>query len=112
MTWDDLLERLSSSGLDPIEEVYVDNYGNTLPLEHPKFRGRVLRCARGIMECDGVRIEAYIFPSESQLEDFLEVLGEDPLWVREQNVVFHFRESDSGLIGGIVKAAKHTENTD
>jgi len=40
MTWDDVLERLGSAGLNPREEIYIDNYGNILPLEHPQF-GRV-----------------------------------------------------------------------
>src|ERR1700733_9957658 len=104
MTWEDVLERLTAAGLDPIEEIYIDNYGNMLPVEYPGFRGRVFRCARGIMECRGVRVEAYIFPSESHLEDFLEVIGQDRLWVAHQNAVFHFPESDSAFIGRILKA--------
>jgi hypothetical protein len=104
MTWDDLLERLAAAGLEPVEEIYVDNYGNTLPVEYPRFRGRVFRCARGVMECRGVRIEAYIFPSEVHLEDFLEVIGNDPLWVAHRNAVFHFPEPDSAFIGSILNA--------
>ena len=108
MTWDDVLERLVSAGLDPVEEVYVDNYGNMLPTEYPRFRDRVFRCARGIIECGGVRIEAYVFPSESQLEDFMELIGKDPLWVADHNVVFHFQESDPAFIGRILNAISHT----
>jgi len=104
MTWDDVLEKLDSAGLQPVEEIYVDNYGNTLPIEHPNFQDRVFRCARGIMECRGVRIETYIFPSEGQAEDFLEVIGQNPLWVAHQNVVFHFPESGFSLIHSILDA--------
>ena len=51
MTWDDVRERLDSAGLAPVEEIYVDNYGNTLPTEYSGFQNRAFRCARGIMKC-------------------------------------------------------------
>jgi hypothetical protein len=108
MTWDDVLERLGDAGLKPVEEIYIDNYGNTLPVEYPRFRGRLFRCARGIVECRGLRVEVYIFPSEGHLEDFIEVMGEDPLWVARRNVVFHFPESDSVFIGSILDAISDT----
>src|SRR5437764_15437748 len=102
MTWDDVRERLGSAGLAPVEEIYVDNYGNTLPTEYSRFQNRAFRCARGIMKCGGVRFETYIFPSEGQVEDFLEVIGENPLWVASRNVVFHFPESGTAIIDRIL----------
>ena len=108
MTWDDVLDRLKSNGFDPAEEIYIDNYGNILPFEHPEFKGRYLRCARGIMNCAGLRIEAYIFPSETQLQDFLDVLGADTGWFARQNIVLHFPESDPAVIGSILQAIPAT----
>ena len=108
MTWDDVLERLHAAGLKPAEEIYIDNYGNTLPLEHPEFQGRYFRCARGIVNCNGLRIEAYVFPSEAHLQDFLEVVGSDPSWAAHRNVAIHFPESDPVVTGSILHAIADT----
>ena len=104
MVWNDLLDKLKTAGLKPVEEIYVDNYGNTLPLDRPEFRGRYFRCARGIIQCGGLRFEAFLFPSEGNLQDFLEIIGPDPWWVVHQNVLLHFTESDPALVGNILDA--------
>jgi hypothetical protein len=108
MNWDDVLDRLRSAGFNPAEEIYIDNYGNILPLEHPEFQGRFFRCARGIINCSGLRIEVYLFPSESHLQDFLDIIGSDPWWAAHQNIVVHFPESDPVVIGSILHAILDT----
>ena len=104
MVWNDLLARMRSAGLSPVEEIYIDNYGNTLPLDRPEFRGRFFRCARGVIRCGDLRIEAFLFPSETHLQDFLEIAGDDPWWVVHQNVLLHFPESDPAVVGSILEA--------
>ena len=106
MTWDDVLDKLKSAGLNPVEEIYIDNYGNTLPFDRPEFRDRFFRCARGVVECNGLRIEGYLFPSEGHLQDFIEVIGDDPSWVAHQNVVLHFPVSDPAAVGDILHAIR------
>jgi hypothetical protein len=108
MTWDDILEQLRVAGLNPVEEVYIDNYGNILPLDHPEFQGRFFRCARGVMTCNGLRVEAFLFPSEGHLDDFLDVMNHGPWWIVYQNIVFHFPESDPAVIGNILDAISGT----
>ena len=109
MVWDDVLARMRAAGFDPVEEIYIDNYGNALPLDLPEFQGRYFRCARGVMKCDDVRIEAFLFPSEGHLEDFLDVIGNDPRWVVHDNVVLHFPGSDPEVIGSILEAISGTQ---
>jgi hypothetical protein len=104
MTWNDVLDRLRSAGLNPVEEIYIDNYGNILPLEHPEFRGRFFRCARGVVNCGSSRIEVYLFPSESHREDFLEVIGGDAGWIAHQNVVLRLSQGDPAIMGSILQA--------
>lgn len=108
MTWEDVLDRLGSAGLNPLEEIYIDNYGNFLPLEHPQFQGRFFRCARGIADCEGYRLEVYLFPSETHLQDFLEVIGSDPQWVAHQNVVLRLPQGDPVIAGRILHAISDT----
>ena len=110
MNWDDGLRRMQAAGLDPVEEVYVDNYGNTLPLERPEFRNRFFRCARGVIRCNGLRIEAFLFPSEGDLQEFIEVMGADPWWVAHQNAVFHFPVSDPAIVDDILEAITGAAN--
>ena len=106
MVWNDLLDRMRSAGLNPVEEIYIDNYGNTLPLDRPEFRGRYFRCARGVIRSGELRIEVLVFPSEGHLQDFMEILGEDPWWVVHQNVLLHFAESDPAVVGRILEAIR------
>jgi hypothetical protein len=110
MTWDDVLDKIRGAGLNAAEEIYIDNFGNSLPSEYPQFHGRFLRCARGVINCKGVRVEVYIFPSESQLQDFLDVIGGDPSWIAHQNVALHSPGSDSGVIDGILQAISDTKD--
>jgi hypothetical protein len=104
MVWNDFLNRLSAAGLSPAEEVYIDNYGNTLPLDHPEFRGRYFRCARGVIRCGEIRLEVFLFPSEGNLQDFIEVMGPNPWWVPRGNLLLHFPESDPAAVGVILDA--------
>ena len=104
MVWNELLDRMESAGLHPVEEIYIDNYGNFLPIDRPEFRGRYLRCARGVIRAGDLRIEVFLFPSEGHLQDFLEILGESPWWIARQNVLFHFPESDPAVFRKILDA--------
>ena len=104
MVWNDLINRLRAAGLHPVEEIYIDNYGNALPLDNPKFRGRFLRCARGVLQAKNLKIETLLFPSEEDLQEFLALIGDDPWWVPHENVVFHFPEADPEIIGNILEA--------
>jgi hypothetical protein len=107
MTWDDILEKLDSAGLHPVEEIYIDNYGNMLSIDHAPFKGRTFRCTRGIVRCGGEPVEIYLFPSESHLQDFVEVMNADLRWVAHENVLFHFPKSDPALVGSILSAVSN-----
>lgn len=102
MTWDDIIDRMRSAELSPVEEIYVDNYGNSLPLDYPEFQGRFFRLARGVVKCNGLKIEAFVFPSEGHLQEFMEVIGDDPWWVVHKNIVLHFPVSDPAVVGNIL----------
>src|SRR5438093_1140639 len=104
MVWNDLLDKLKAAGLNPAEEIYVDNYGNTLPLDRPEFRGRFFRCARGVVRLGDVRIEVFLFPSDGHLQDFTEIAGDDPWWVSHDNVLLHFPVSDPAIVGKVIDA--------
>jgi len=104
MIWNDVLDALRSAGLYPIEEIYMENYGKILAAQRPEFAGRYFRCAYGVVKCKGLRIEAFLFPSEGHLHEFLEVIGDDPWWVTRKNAVFHFPVSDPAVVGNILDA--------
>jgi len=104
MTWDDLIDRLKAAKLDPIEEIYMENYGKVLATERPEFRGRYFRCTFGVIRLGKLRIEAFLFPSEIHLQEFLEVIGDDPWYVSTANAVLHFPESDPDNIDNILGA--------
>ncbi len=104
MTWDDVLDRLTDAGLTPVEETYMENYGKVLAAQQPRFSGRNFRCSCGVISCKGLRIEVLLFPSEVHLDEFLELVGDDPWWVRSGNAVVHFPESDPAILGSIVDA--------
>jgi hypothetical protein len=109
MIWNDVLDRLRESGLQPVEETYMEDYGKVLSADQPEFRDRHLRCAFGAVRCCGLRIETLLFPSESQLQEFVEIMGPDPWWIPHANVIFHFPESDSETIDAIVRAISQTK---
>ena len=104
MNWDNVIDRLSDAGIKPIEEIYMENYGKVLTAERQEFHGRYFRCTYGVVRCEGVRIEVFLFPSETHLQDFLEVTGDDPWWVAHQNVLLHFPEADPAVVGTIMEA--------
>jgi hypothetical protein len=107
MTWDELLHRMRAAKLNPIEEIYMENYGKLLAVERPEFAGRYLRCAYGVAESDGLRFETFIFPSEGHLEEFTDIIsdiGDAPWWVSRQNVILHFPETDPSRIEKIIEA--------
>jgi hypothetical protein len=110
MIWPDVLERLQSAGFHPVEETYIDNYGNALPLEYPQFEGRFFKCARAVIDCDGVRVECFLFPSEVQLHDFLDVIGDEPEWIPWANVILHVPPADPAVIRKITGAISTREN--
>jgi hypothetical protein len=95
---------MRSSGLATAEVTYMENYGQILTAERPEFRDRHFRCAYGVVKCGGLQIEALLFPSEGHLQEFMEVIGDDPWWVPFTNVTFHFTESDPVIIGRILEA--------
>jgi hypothetical protein len=110
MIWPDVLERLKDAGFRPVEETYIDNYGNALPLEYPQFQGRFFRCARAVIDCDGLRLECFLFPSEAQLHDFMDLIGDEPGWIPSENVVLHFPPAAPAAIRRITGAISTREN--
>jgi hypothetical protein len=104
MIWNDVLDQLKAAGLNPVEEIYMENYGKILAAQRPEFAGRYFRCAYGVVKCGELRIEAFLFPYEGHLQEFLEVIGDDPWWVARKNVIFHFPESDPAAVGNILDA--------
>jgi hypothetical protein len=106
MTWDDVLDRLAAANIKPIEEIYMEHYGKVLATERPEFHGRYFRCTYGILRCDGLRVEVFLFPSETHLQEFLDIIGDDPWYVATANAVLHFPECDPSLIGNILDALR------
>ena len=102
MNWDDVLQRLRSGGLSPVEKTYMENYGTILAVEDPRFSGRYFRCAYGAVECRGVRIDAFLFPSEGHREEFIEIAANDgSRWVSCANIALHLPEGDLRLLDSI-----------
>jgi hypothetical protein len=104
MNWDQVRDRMRDSGLPVTEEIYMENYGKILAAQRPEFDGRNFRCAYGVVNCGGLRIEAFLFPSEGHLNEFIEVIGSDPWWIPYANVIFHFPQSDPELVEKILQA--------
>ncbi len=104
MTWDDVIDRLKIAKLDPVEEIYMEHYGKVLASERPEFRGRNFRCTYGVIRCGKLRLEAFLFPSEIHLQEFLEVIGDDPWYVSTGNAVLHFPETDPDVVDNIIGA--------
>jgi hypothetical protein len=104
MTWDDVLDRLKAANLDPIEEIYMEHYGKVLASQRPEFRGRNFRCTYGVIRCGKLRLEAFLFPSEIHLHEFLEVIGDDPWYISTSNAVLHFPETDPADVDNILGA--------
>jgi len=102
VTWDEILDRLTEADLKPAEEIYMEHYGKVLAAQRKEFRDRYFRVTYGALHCKGLRIEVYLFPSEIHLQEFLEVIGDDPWYVATGNIVLHFPECDPALIDNIV----------
>ena len=104
MTWDDVLTRLEKSGLNPIEETYMENYGKILTAQRPEFRNHNFRCTYGVVKCDGIEVEVFVFPDEAHRNDFLEVIGPDPWWLAHENLALHFPECDPSVVAKVLNA--------
>jgi hypothetical protein len=104
MTWDDVIDRLRNAGLTPGEEIYMEHYGKVLAVQRKEFAGRNFRCTYGVIQCEGLRLEVFLFPSEGHLHEFLEVIGDDPWYVPVGNAVIHFPECDPATIDNILDA--------
>ena len=64
-----------------------ENYGKILTAQRPEFRDRYFRCTYGIVNCEGIKLELFLFPDEGQRNDFLEVIAGDPWWLVRENAV-------------------------
>ena len=104
MTWADVLDRLESAGMHPVEETYMENFGKILAAQRPEFRDRYFRCTYGVVNCGGDRIEVFLFPESGQSEEFLSIAGNDPWWFIESNAVLHFSECHPGVVQQVMSA--------
>src|SRR5215471_7364536 len=104
MNWEQVIDRLESAQIKPSEEIYMEHYGKVLAAQRPEFHGRYFRCTYGVIRCDGLRVEVFLFPSEGHLHEFLEVIGSDPWYLTAGNAVLHFPESDPDTVDRIVGA--------
>ena len=104
MTWDDVLDRLPSAGLKPVEETYMEHYGKLLAVERPEFQGRIIRCTYGKLQCVGLDLEIFLFPSENHVQDFIELMGDDPWKIVRGNAVVHFPVCDPEILKSILQA--------
>jgi hypothetical protein len=104
MTWDDVLTRLTDSGLNPSEEIYMENYGKILSADRPEFHERYFRCTYGVVSCDGITLELFLLPDETQRDDFMDVIARDPWWVARDNLVVHFPECDPSTVAKVMSA--------
>jgi len=104
MIWYDVMARLKESGLNPVEETYMENYGKILSAQRPEFRDRIFRCAYGVVNVAGMNVEFYLFPDEIHREEFMDVVGGDPWWLARENVVLHFPDSDPAIVAEVLDA--------
>ncbi len=90
MQWDDLMERLREGGLDPVEDDFVDDYGQFAARDVKSLRNRHFRCTFGRARLAGTTLEAYTFASEIEADDFLNLIRNGPgKWTRHRNVLLH-----------------------
>src|SRR5215510_2526909 len=102
MNWDNILDRLETAGLKPSEEIYMEHYGKVLAVQRPEFHGRYFRCTYGVIRCDGIRVEVFLFPSEGHMHEFLELIGDNPWYLSTANAVLHFPECDPAKVDKIL----------
>jgi hypothetical protein len=112
MTWDDVLDRLTDAGLKPIEDTYMENYGKLLAAERPEFQDRVIRCTYGRIRCAGpdLFLEVFLFPSESHVEDFLELMKADTSWLAYDNAAVHFPNCDSSIVEKVLRGLSREDS--
>jgi hypothetical protein len=108
MTWGDVLDRIEAAGLKPVEELYMENYGKILAAQRPEFRDRYFRCTYGVVNCDGTRIEVFLFPESAQATEFLAILGADPWWFEKSNAVVHFSECELEIVMKVMDSLEST----
>lgn len=90
MQWDHLLARIREGGLDPVEEDFLDDYGQFAAGNVKNLRNRYFRCTFGRARVAGTTLEAYTFVSETEAADFLDLIRNDPgHWTRHRNVLLH-----------------------
>ena len=104
MTWDDVLDRIRDAGLRAVEETYMEHYGKVLAAQRPEFENRIIRCTYGKVQCEGLNLEVFLFPSEGHLQDFMELIDQDPWWIARENAVIHFPECDPAIADKIVRS--------
>ena len=85
MTWDDLMDRLKTAALHPVEETYMEHYGKVLAAQRPEFKGYHFRCTYGKVNCAGADVEFFLFPWEGHAEEFMEVVGHEAAWFIRKN---------------------------
>src|SRR5262245_7626423 len=103
MNWDDVLDRLTFAGLQPLEDTYMEHYGKILAVQRPEFSDRIIRCAYGKVRCEQTDLEIFLFPSEVHLQEFMELLTDHQAWTASGNVAIHVPEGDSESSARIVK---------
>ena len=64
----------------------------------------VILSGKGDAFCAGLDLEIFLFPSENQLQEFIELAGSDPRLVVRENAVLHFPICDATVVEKIVKA--------
>src|SRR5262245_14267900 len=104
MTWNDLIDRLRESQLEPVEETYMEHYGKVLSTQRPEFKGRYFRCTYGVVQCGKAHLELFLFPWEGHAEEFMEVVGQEAGWFRRNNVVLHIQTRDSEAMQKVLAA--------
>src|SRR5215468_11175920 len=104
MTWNDLMDRLKASGLNPVEETYMEHYGKVLAAQRREFRDRYFRCTYGAINCVGVSMEFFMFPWEGHATEFIELFGENRDWSVYGNLVLHFLSHDPEVERRVINA--------
>ncbi len=94
MKWDDLLRRIGKEGSEPVEEIFMDDYGTMLSRERAEFRNRYFRCTFGVARIEGMRFEAYTFASPADAAEFMDVIDDGGDWHSVRNIVLHDLERD------------------
>ncbi len=89
MNWNDFMDRMRRSNLDPHEEDFMDDYGTMASRKYPALEGRYFRCMFAATRVEGFRFETYVFPSATDANEFKELMEEGTQWRRRDNLVLH-----------------------